>query len=346
MVFASAALFSAALHAAELGDMVVRSYIGQPLVADIELVAIAADEAANLQVRLASPDVYRGASTAMDPALQTLNLSVMHRDQRLFLHMTSLKPIGANHAVLFLELSGAGRSAVREATVWLAADPYPAPPPPPAPVSAAPAPKPAPVPEAALVAAMARAAMPAPPSHPPPAMKPPAVPKTTGQAHQAGNEASQSRGEEKKAYIALDKKNAALAKKLLELEGKIKQLQNEVGRQPAAAASSSTAAASAASASAAPQPHPHPPLHKLKPLKATAAPKKPADTGISPPAWFGAGAALLLLLIGVGVHLFRRSKKDGPPSKYWVLLRQPFGRKKAPREPAPAAAEAALAEPG
>lgn len=127
--FACAALLASAAPAAELGDVTVRSFIGQQLAADIELIALTPDEVNNLPVRLASADVYRGAGLTVDPALAGLRLSVVQREQRWFLHMTTLKPIDANHLYLYLELGSGEHQVVREATVWLAADPHPAPPP-------------------------------------------------------------------------------------------------------------------------------------------------------------------------------------------------------------------------
>ncbi|GJJ05269.1 hypothetical protein RugamoR64_58070 [Duganella rhizosphaerae] len=174
---AGALLLAAAAPAAELGDIAVRSYIGQPLAADIELVQLAPDEVSALQVRLAQQDVYRGANITMNPALASLRLSVVRRDGRQFLHVTTTRAIDAEYVHLFLELSAAGRQDVRAATVWLQADPNPAPPPPPAMTAAqaaalaraeravreaAPAPVPVAVAEAPAVAAVRDRTRPAP----------------------------------------------------------------------------------------------------------------------------------------------------------------------------------------
>lgn len=161
---ACAASLAPAARAAELGEASVRSFIGQQLAADIELVSLTPDEVAGLQVRLAPVDVYQGASITMNSALATVHLSVVRRDQRQFLHITTLKPIDANYVHLFLELGVPGHYDVRAATLWLQPDPHPAPPP--APVVAAPAPQPAAASpaeldaaaEAALRAARVRAA--------------------------------------------------------------------------------------------------------------------------------------------------------------------------------------------
>ncbi|MFS2020491.1 FimV family protein, partial [Massilia sp. CT11-108] len=121
---ALAALASA--HAAELGDPRVSSHIGQPLVADVELTMLD-DAATPVQVRVASPEVYNGAGIAVPPVLSSLNLSVMRRDGRQFLHVTSLRAVDADHVHLYLELVDKGQRAVRLATLWLTPDPNPAP---------------------------------------------------------------------------------------------------------------------------------------------------------------------------------------------------------------------------
>ncbi|USX13118.1 hypothetical protein NHH88_26195 [Oxalobacteraceae bacterium OTU3CAMAD1] len=157
-------------NAAELGDVSARSYIGQPLSADIELVALAPDEVNALQVRLARPDVFRGANITMNPALSSVRMSVVKRDQKQFLHVTTTRAIDADYVHMYVELSAAGRQDVRLATVWLQADPNP--PPPPAPVTASvAAPSAMTSEDAERIAAQARAervaASPAVPSAPP-----------------------------------------------------------------------------------------------------------------------------------------------------------------------------------
>jgi pilus assembly protein FimV len=149
--FAGAALLVSAAQAAELGDISVRSFIGQPLAADIELVSLAPDEVNALQVRLAQADVFRGANITMNPALASVRMSVVKRDQKQFLHVTTTRAIDADYVHLYVELSAAGRQDVRLATVWLQADPNPAPPVVAAPLAAAMTPA-----QAAQVAAQAR----------------------------------------------------------------------------------------------------------------------------------------------------------------------------------------------
>ncbi|WP_256079908.1 hypothetical protein [Massilia sp. YIM B04103] len=121
----AAAWLPAAAGAVELGDVVVHSHIGQQLSADIELVDLTADELNDLQARLARPDVFKGASISMHPALSGLNIAVVKRDKRRVLHLTTQRPIDGDLLHIFFEFSGGGRQTVRTASLWLTPDPAP-----------------------------------------------------------------------------------------------------------------------------------------------------------------------------------------------------------------------------
>jgi hypothetical protein len=341
---AIAALACAGAGAAELGEVALRSYIGQPLVADIELGALAPDEVAGLQVRLASPDVYRGANIGMHPALQTVQISIVRREQRQYLHITSQRRIDADYLHLYLEMSAGGRSAVRAATLWLTPDPTPAPAPalPAAAPAAAAAPEAAP--SAALIAARARAAMAHPPATVPAAtpakalpghaapVRSAAMPAPIAKPQRAAASCAPGSAGEAKVCLALDQKNAALTRKLVELEGKIKVLQQEL--LPA------QGAPAAPPVRALPTVKPKP-----KALGAAAAAKKTPPADSTPVALWAGAAVAALLLIGLASYLYLRRKKaaaPSEPSKYWVLLRKPFRRKKALEEVEAPAVEPAL----
>jgi hypothetical protein len=323
------------LHAAELGEARVSSHIGQPLVADIEL-AMIDDPAASVSVRLASPEVYNGAGIAMPPVLASVNMSVMRRDGRQFLHVTSLRPVDGEHLHLYLELTDKGQRTVRLATLWLTPDPNPAPAPVPAAAAhAEPAPAAPSVParKAVAVHATVPAADPvdedgAPRPAPPRARRPadkvaeavPAASKAVPaaalpiHARRAAAPAACARQAEQAAVCAaLDGKNAALKAQIGVLEGKVKSLQATLGAAPPAA---QVPAASASTASApAPAPAPEPqvahgppapkPIGAIKPLvpRKPKAPPEP-DAGL-PWGWIGGAAAALLALAG-GLPLLRR----------------------------------------
>jgi pilus assembly protein FimV len=160
-----AALWCGPLRAAELGEVKVNSHIGQQLSADIELVDLTAADLAEIQARLAHPDVFKGAGLSLPPVLSGLYISVAKRDNRRFLHMTTLQPVNSEALHLFLELGSGGRQIIRAATLWLTPEPPPQRVARPASTPAtAPMPALAPVPAPAPVAAppVAKSAPPAP----------------------------------------------------------------------------------------------------------------------------------------------------------------------------------------
>lgn len=139
LLFATAIVAGAGASAAELGDAKVNSYIGQQLSADIELTSLH-DAAGTVQARVASLDVYRGAGLEMPSVMSSVNLGVVRRDGKQFLHVTSTRPIEADHLHVYLELTDGGQRAVRLVTLWFAPDPTP--PAPPVRLAAAPVPAP------------------------------------------------------------------------------------------------------------------------------------------------------------------------------------------------------------
>jgi hypothetical protein len=326
--------------AAELGDPRVSSHIGQPLVADVELTMLD-DAAAPVQVRVASPEVYNGAGIAVPPVLSSLNLSVMRRDGRQFLHVTSLRPVDADHVHLYLELVDKGQRAVRLATLWLTPDPNPAPPP----VRAA-APAPAPVADTALLAQVerARTARAAPAARPEPAkpVAPPPVPvvkrpKPVAVAKAEVQPPTCARpAEEVQACAALGAKNDELRSRLGQVEDRVKKLQVSLAapavaheaakpevkpetrpeapkEAPAKAEPPKEEPPKEADKPAAPPP-PKPvgprPIHSIKPLVPHKPKAPPPDDGL-PWGWIGAAIGVLALG-GAGAYVVVRRRKAPP----------------------------------
>lgn len=110
-------------RAAELGEVKVNSHIGQQLSADIELVDLTQVDLAEIQARLANPDVFKGAGLQVPPVLAGLNIAIARRDNRRFLHLTTLQPVNADVMHIFLELSSGGRQIIRAASLWLTPEP-------------------------------------------------------------------------------------------------------------------------------------------------------------------------------------------------------------------------------
>jgi pilus assembly protein FimV len=267
--------------AAELGEAKVGSHIGQQVVADLELSALE-DPSSVVQARLASIDVYRGASLDMPPVLASLNMNVMRHDGRQFLHITSLKPMQADHLHLFVELNDGGRRTVRLATLWFTPDPAP-----PAPAST----EPAPPPLAWTVAKTAQAA-----------------PLRIARAPVAPACPRQQPAQPDPVCAALDGKSALLQAQIVKLEEKVKRLQAvaqaraETASKPAPAVARPVAAQPVSVAPAKPRAA----LRKVDPLPV----KTPAVA--APPAlpwgWIGAGGAAVFALVGA-VQVWRRQRE-------------------------------------
>ncbi len=109
--------------AAEFGDVQVVSYIGQPLVVEVELTALSNEEASALQVRPSGADVFSGANIQRNPVLASMHWVIRHRDKRQFLRITTDKPVQASFLNMFFELGSKNERSVRALTVWLEPDP-------------------------------------------------------------------------------------------------------------------------------------------------------------------------------------------------------------------------------
>jgi hypothetical protein len=307
-------------RAVELGDALVRSHIGQPLSADIELTGIAND-AATVQAGLADADVYRGANIAIHPAVAALNIAITRRDGKRFLHLTSPKPVESEYVHIFFELNENGRRAVRQATLWFTPDPNPAPL------------KPAPVVAAAVPAAAAAAvAAPAvPPAKPPvqpriaaaPAVPAPAIVPVVASLFAAPGAAGHAAPVRPMPALAapiarpaacvqqftavqigtcttLDAKNAALSAQIVELEEKVRRLTVAMGAgavSTAPAAPATTASPARAVPKAVPE--------VLAPMGAPV--RKPASA--TPWLFIGTASAVVFALVGLLLYLLHRKRK-------------------------------------
>jgi hypothetical protein len=109
--------------AAEFGEPVVTSFVGQPLIAEVELTALSEEDGAALQVHLAPLDVYREANVKFDPVLSSLHFMLRRHDHRQFIRISSSQAIKTAHVILFLDLIARNDHAVRALTLWLDADP-------------------------------------------------------------------------------------------------------------------------------------------------------------------------------------------------------------------------------
>jgi len=158
-----------AANAAGLGRLAVLSALGQPLLAEVEVVSLQPGEEDGLAARLAPSDAFQQAGIDVNPVLNSARVTIEHRDKRPYLRITTREPVNEPFLDLLIELQWPSGRLVREYTFLLDPPEYrsrqqaiaaaPAPTPPAEKPAAAPEAKP--LPEAA------------------PAPTPPAVTETT-----------------------------------------------------------------------------------------------------------------------------------------------------------------------
>ena len=143
-------------HAAGLGKLNVLSPLGQPLNAEIEIVALRPGEEDGLTARIAGPEAFAAAGIEPAALLNTMRFAVERRGSQRILRVTTTQPVNDPFVELLVELQWQTGRLVREYTFLLDPPEYKSrelalAPPKPAPAEPKPAPvpevKPAPVPE-------------------------------------------------------------------------------------------------------------------------------------------------------------------------------------------------------
>lgn len=111
-----AALWSGtAAMAAGLGQMTVRSLLGQPLIADIELVMLDKRDAEGLSAGIASADAHRKANVPYAAAALGLKVTLQTgKDGRQFIRVESQRPVSEPALKLLIELVSHGTPSLRE----------------------------------------------------------------------------------------------------------------------------------------------------------------------------------------------------------------------------------------
>lgn len=158
--------WSGVAAAVGFGGINITSSLGQPLAAEIELVAVEQADKASLSARLASADAFKGAGIDYPYALPKLKFAIETRSNgEFYIKATSTQPVNEPFVSLLIELNWASGRLLREYTFLLdppgfvAEQPAPAAVQPIEPVvvapvvAPAPVPLPVPAPQAAVVAA-------------------------------------------------------------------------------------------------------------------------------------------------------------------------------------------------
>lgn len=116
----SALLLAFDAQAAGLGKLSVHSYLGQPLRAEIELLAVQKDELGNINAQLASGEAFRQTRLQRGEVLNNLRFSVEQRPGgQPILKIASTSPINDPYLEMLVELSWGSGRLLREYTVLL-----------------------------------------------------------------------------------------------------------------------------------------------------------------------------------------------------------------------------------
>ena len=198
-VLASAALLTMLsvtldAHALALGAISVRSFLGEPLRAEIEVPQISSEEAASFQATVASPEAFRAAGIEFTPALSGARVSLHRRPNgQAYLRLTGERPINEPFVGVVIEANWANGRVVRDYTMLV--DPVNRAAPTAVVVTPPQASAPSPAPAPAVVQAPPRAA-PAPrPIEPPPPPRATARPPVAAPAQSEGGQVTVRRGD-------------------------------------------------------------------------------------------------------------------------------------------------------
>ncbi|MFJ4293374.1 FimV/HubP family polar landmark protein [Cupriavidus sp. NPDC089707] len=109
-----------AAYAAGFGQLRVQSNLGQPLQAEIDISGVTPEEAAGLNVKLASPGAYAAAGLTYQPAVSTLRLEIERRPNGSYVaKVRSSQPISEPFVDILVDMSWASGKVSRAYTFLL-----------------------------------------------------------------------------------------------------------------------------------------------------------------------------------------------------------------------------------
>jgi len=117
---ASLLLIQPTAQAAGFGALHVRSSLGQPLQADIDLTGVTAEEAQNLSAKLATPDAYARAGLTYNPIVSSLRASLERQSSGNYVvRLRSTQPVAEPFVDVLVDLSWASGHVSRAYTFLL-----------------------------------------------------------------------------------------------------------------------------------------------------------------------------------------------------------------------------------
>ncbi|WP_104655125.1 FimV/HubP family polar landmark-like protein TapV [Ralstonia insidiosa] len=117
---ASLLLIQPAAHAAGFGALHVRSSLGQPLQAEIDLTGVTPEEAQNLVAKLATPDAYSRAGLSYNPIVSSLRASLERQSNGNYVvRLRSTQPVAEPFVDVLVDLNWASGHVSRAYTFLL-----------------------------------------------------------------------------------------------------------------------------------------------------------------------------------------------------------------------------------
>lgn len=111
---------SGAACAVGMGGINVTTALGEPMKAEIELVAVGKADKGNLSARMASPDIFKGAGVEYPAALPKLKFSIETRASgESYIKVTSALPVNEPFVNMLVELTWSSGKLLREYTFLL-----------------------------------------------------------------------------------------------------------------------------------------------------------------------------------------------------------------------------------
>ncbi len=108
------AAVSLGTQGAGLGDIKIKSSLGEPLNAEVDLFAVTKDDVSSLEAKLAAAETYSKRELHFDPALRGSRIAVLQRaDGGYYLRITSDRPINEPFIDLLIEMSWGGGQLLR-----------------------------------------------------------------------------------------------------------------------------------------------------------------------------------------------------------------------------------------
>lgn len=105
---------------AGLSAIDVKSVLGQPFSAEVELVGLTADDMLTAQTRIASPEEYEKAGVPVTPLNHQLRVAIEERGKdKRFLKITSSAPVNEPALTLIVEFSWRGGRMLQRYSVLL-----------------------------------------------------------------------------------------------------------------------------------------------------------------------------------------------------------------------------------